>query len=166
MCKCKINVTEYKHISYSRPGDSQILPVGYNCFLCSSAPLPPKLRTSAAPLSNARPSTSNADAEAETIVDPDDLGDDNNDDGNNDNFPIEIRDKVLARFNVQRLVFIESKAKAEEHYREHHTCFTPTQLASLNGHFHLYFCRLCEPNDVEIAAVCCTPHLSDHIRCV
>ena len=163
-----VNQADNKTVSLNRTTHG--LPIGFNCFICPSTRLPAKIRSRAAPVSNPRPSSSNADAEAESIADPDgDVDGDDDDDDNDDDdshFPIEIRDKVLRRFNVQRLMFIESKAKAEEHFKDVHSSFTPTQIASLNGHYHLYFCSLCEPIDVEIATVCCASHLHDHFRCV
>lgn len=159
-----VNRNDEKPVSLNR--STLDLPVGYNCFICESTKMPTETRPSAASVSNAQPSTLDANVETEAVADLNEWreGDVDNNDENDSYFPIEIRDKCLARFNVQRLIFVESKAKAEEHFRECHTSFTPSQLATLNGHYKLYFCSLCDPNDVEIAAACCTSHLSDHIR--
>ena len=79
-------------------------------------------------------------------------------------FPITLRDRVMGAFNVQGLAFYGSKSAADEHFRLAHCALTPSQLAGLNGHHNIIWCPLCDEDDVEIACVCCTSHLSDHHR--
>ena len=79
-------------------------------------------------------------------------------------FPITLRDRVMSAFNVQRLAFYGSKSAADEHFKLCHSALTPTQLAGLNGHHNIIWCPLCDEDQVEIACVCCTSHLSDHHR--
>ena len=143
-----VTQNDSKTISFNR--STHDLPIKYNCYLCPSSRL----------LMNDENSNESGEDEDDVAS----YGPGSSERADTGKFPITLTNKVMGKFNVQRLAFYGSKSSADEHFRLAHTALTPTQLGGLNGHHNIIWCPLCDQDNVEIACVCCTSHLSDHHR--
>ena len=76
--------------------------------------------------------------------------------------PISFVDRVLGRFNVQRVEPRNSRAAVDAHFVNVHTCLTQGQTNDLNGHGYIFICPDCLHNNFFNAVICCAAHYESH----
>ena len=125
------------------------LPVVWNCYLCPSGdPSPPINR-----YPNPNPSRSG------------DPRNDSDEEGANESGiqpPVNFVDTTLARFNVNRVQPLSSKAAVDTHFHTAHMSLTPAQITDLRGHHYLLICVDCAHNDLCNSLICCDAHFLGH----
>ena len=119
------------------------LPVVWNCYLCPSGdPSPPINR-------HPTPNPRNGSDEEET-------------NGSGSRPPANFVDTTLARFNVNRVQPLNSKAAVDTHFHTAHMSLTPTQITDLRGHHYLLICTNCAHDDLCNSLICCASHFLGH----